>query len=150
MTVRTIIFGSIFSCILMLLAPNISAIEIRSTIDNINGYYENELINAIKERIEQLKVQNPDPKILLNDEDPDGPFEGGLDDRYDWMNLYFGIIYGLLLAIFIKQQALKEAFTTGNIFKIIYWIIKYGLYTLNTLIRFGEAFDIINPDGDGY
>ena len=150
MKIRTIIFGSIFACILMLLTPNISAIEFRTITDNINGYNENELINAIKERIEQLKVQNPDPKIILNGDDPDGPFEGGLDDPYDWMNLYFGIIYGLILAIFIKNQALKEAFITGNIFTIIIWIIKYGLYTLNTLIRFGDAFDIINPDDDGY
>lgn len=147
---RDIIFGSIFAGILMLLAPNISAIEFKTVKENKTDYNEYELIDAIKERSEQLKIQNPNPKFILNDEDPDGPFEGGLDDPYDWMNLYFGIIYGLLLAICIKNQALKEEFQTGNIFKTINWIIKYGLYTLNTLIGFGEAFDIINPDDDGY
>jgi hypothetical protein len=150
MKVRTIIFGCIIACILILLAPNISAIELRTTKDNINGYNENGLLNAIKERIEKLKAQNPKAKLTLNYEDPDGPFEGGLDDPYDWMNLYFGIIYGSLLAILVKQQAFKEAFATGNIFKITSCIIKYGLYTVNTLIGFGEAFDIINPDDDGY
>ena len=147
---RGIIIGSIFVCILMLLVPSISAIEFKTFIDNKTDYNENELINALKERIEQLKVQNPDPKLTLNGDDPDGPFEGGLDDPQDWLDLYFGIVYGFMLALFIKHHALKEAFATGNIYTIIIWIIDYGLYTYYSLTHLGDAFDIIDPDEDGY
>lgn len=147
---KCIIFGSIFACILILLVPIISAIEFRTVKDNITDYNENELINALKERIEKMKVQNPNPKLTLNGDDPDGPFEGGLDDPQDWLDLYFGIVYGVMLALFIKHHALKGAFSTGNIFTIVIWIIDYGLYTYNTLTDFGDAFDIIDPDEDGY
>jgi hypothetical protein len=150
MKIRTIIFGSIFACVLMLLAPSVSAIELKTISDNMTDYNENELITTIKDRIEQLKVQNPDPKFTLNGDDPDGPFEGGLDDPRDWLDLYFGIIYGYMLALFIKHHALKEAFATGNIYTIIIWIIDYELYTYYTLIYLGDAFDIIDPDEDGY
>ncbi len=48
----SIIFSSIFACILMPLTSGVSAIEFRTITDNINDYDENKLINAIKERIE--------------------------------------------------------------------------------------------------
>ena len=147
---RSIVFGSIFACILMLLASNISAIEFKTVKENVTDYNEYRLIDTLKERIEQLEIQNPNLKLTLSDDDPDGPFEGGLDDPQDWLDLYLGIIYGFMLAVFIKHQALKGAFATRNIFTITTWIIDYGLYTYVTLTDFGDAFDIIDPDGDGY
>jgi hypothetical protein len=150
MKIRTIIFGSIFACLLIILVPNISAIEFIIITKNTVDYNENELIAAIKEKIEQLKAQKTNLQISLIKDDPDGPFEGGLDDTYDWVDLYFGIIYGYILLLFIKNKSLKNAFSTGNIFTIIIWLIDYGLYSIDTLRRFGDAFDIIDPDENGY
>jgi hypothetical protein len=150
MKIRTIIFGSIFACLLIILVPNISAIEFIIITENTVDYNENELIAAIKEKIEQLKAQKTNLQISLIKDDPDGPFEGGLDDTYDWVDLYFGIIYGYILLLFIKNKSLKNAFSTGNIFTIIIWLIDYGLYSIDTLRRFGDAFDIIDPDENGY
>ena len=90
---KTIVFGSCLAVFLMLLVSNISAIESGSIKENITDFNEKELIDAIKERIEQLKVQNPDPKITFKN-DSDGPFEGGLDDPFDWLDLFFGITIG--------------------------------------------------------
>ncbi|MCJ7572446.1 MAG: hypothetical protein MUO82_11350 [Candidatus Thermoplasmatota archaeon] len=138
---RTIIFGSIIACFLMLLVPNISAIEFRSIKDNATDYNEKELIDAIKERIEQLKVQNPDPKMT---------FKGGLDDIYDWVDLFFGLTFGHELVKMFKSQWLRQAFATGNILFIALTIILYGLYTHSTITKLGDAFDIIDPDNNGY
>ena len=150
MKIRTIIFGSIFACLLILLVPNISAIEYITITENTRDYNENELIDAIKEKIEQLKAQKTNLQMALLKDDPDGPFEGGLDDTYDWVDLYFGIIYGYILLLFIKNKSLRIAFQIGNIPTIIIWIIDYGLYTYSTLTNFGDAFDIIDPDENGY
>lgn len=150
MKIRTIIFGSIFTCLLILLVPNISAIEFITITENTTDYNENELIDAIKEKIEQLKAQKTNLQISLIKDDPDGPFEGGLDDTYDWVDLYYGILYGYILLLFIKNKSLKNAFATGNLYTIIIWIIDYGLYTYGTLTNFGDAFDIIDPDKNGY
>ena len=150
MKIRTIIFGSIFVCILMILPPNIYAIELRTITDDITVYNENELFNAIKERIEKLKTQKLNPKMFLAQNDSDGPFEGGLDDLYDWLDLYSGIFYGYIVLLFIKNQALKVVFALRNMLVTSIWLVDYGLFTYYTLINFGDAFDIIDPDEDGY
>ena len=146
---KTIVFGSIIVCFLMLLVPNISAIESGNITENLTDYNEKELIDAIKERIEELKVQNPNPKITFKN-DSDGPFEGGLDDPFDWLDLFFGITIGYSLVKMFKNQWLRKAFATGDPYTIILCIIDYGLYTWSTLYYFGDAFDIIDPDEDGY
>ena len=150
MKIRTILFGSIFTCILMLLVPNLSAIEFKTVSDNITDYNEDELINVIKERIEELKLQNPDLKISFDLDDPDGPFEGGLDDFYDWKDLFIGIMYSIGLIKMLKSHFLIQALVSGNIYSIVGWIFNYGSYTTFTLINFGDAFDIIDPDENGY
>ena len=134
----------------MLLVTNISAIEYKTFTENVTDYNENELINAIKDRIELLKIQNPNPKLTLNGDDPDGPFKGGLDDFYDWNDCFFGIMCAFILSVLLKNHVLMEAISSGKIYAIITNIIKYGLYTWATLISFGDAFDIIDPDEDGY
>ena len=146
---KTIVFGSIIVCFLMLLVPNISAIESGNITENITDYNEKELIDAIKERIEELKVQNPNPKITFKN-DSDGPFEGGLDDPFDWLDLFFGITIGYSLVKMFKNHLLIKAFLTSNIYIIVTQMISYGLYTWSTLYYLGDTFDIIDPDNDGY
>ena len=150
MNVKIIIFGSIFACFLMLLAPSVSAIEFGSMTENVTDYNETELIDAIKERIEELKILNPDPKFTLNNDDADGLFKGGLDDRYDWMDLIRGIYFGFVLASMLKNHTLRQTIAAGNIYDIVTCIINYEIITWNTLIAFGDAFDIIDSDEDGY
>ncbi len=146
---KTIVFGSIIVCFLMLLVPNISAIESGNITENLTDFNEKELIDAIKKRIEELKVQNPNPKITFKN-DSDGPFEGGLDDPFDWLDLFFGITMGFSLVKMFKNHLLIKAFLTGNIYIIVTQMISYGLYTWSTLYYLGDAFDIIDPDNDGY
>jgi len=146
---KTIIFGSIFACFLMLLIPTISSIESGSIKENATDYNKEELIDAIKERIEQLNATNPDPKITLKD-DPDGPTEGGLDDRRDWGDLFRGILSGFTLAKWFKNHQFINILATHNIYVIVSYIIQYESVAWRTLTNLGDAFDIIDPDGDGY
>jgi hypothetical protein len=146
----TILFGSIFSILLLVLIPNINAVEYLTTIENTQDFNENELKEAIINRINKLEEENTNHKIRLVTEDPDGPFEGGLDDPYDWVYLFTGTISIFFLGFFIKNQFIKNALLSGDIRGFIQWTINYGLYTYNTLIGFGEAFDIIEHYEDGY
>jgi len=108
------------------------------------------MIHTIRKIISVSTIIDPKIKLDVIKDDPDGPFEGGLDDTYDWVDLYYGILYGYILLLFIKNKSLKNAFATGNIYTIIIWILDYGLYTYGTLTNFGDAFDIIDPDKNGY
>jgi len=146
---KIIVFGSIIACFLMLLVPNISAIEFRSIKENTTDYNENELIDALKVRIEQLKAQNPDPKMTLKG-DPDGPFKGGLDDPKDWADLFSGIMSGFFIGLIFKNHLLMKAIASGDIYDIVTCILDYEIFTWALLTTLGDAFDIIDPDGDGY
>jgi hypothetical protein len=147
---KNIVLGSILACFLMLMIPNISAVEYNTFINSEPDYDEDELIQAIIDRIEQLQEINPYPKPCWTSDDPDGPFEGGLDDMYDWRDLFVGLIYGIILGLAIKDNEFRDLLESRNIIGMVLWIFDYGLFTLNSAIRFGDAFDIIDPDEDGY
>jgi len=142
----------LFTVFLMLMIPNISAIEYK-TVES-KQYLSNpkidedELKNAIIERIEQLQEQNNDLNIIgLNWTDPDGPLEGGLDDIADFISLVCGIMSAGMLLSAIKHGALRNS---PNMLIFVWGIINYGLCTYSTLFGFGEAFDVYEvPPGDG-
>jgi len=142
----------LFTVFLMLMIPNISAIECKTIINKQNYSNplidEDELKNAIIERIEQLQEQNNDLNIIgLNWTDPDGPFEGGLDDMADFICLVCGIISAGMFLSAIKHGALRNS---QNMLIFVLWIINYGLCTYVILGGFGEAFDVYEvPPGDG-
>jgi len=109
---------------------------------------EDELKDAILERVEQLQEQKKDIYILgLNWTDPDGPFEGGLDDLSDIGDLLLGIYSSGLVLYMIIYGGIRNAPT---IYELVGWIILYGVNIRYTLVLFGEAFDVYEiPPGDG-
>lgn len=145
-----ILFGSIFACFLMLMIPNISAIECNTISNNGPDYDIDKLIEAIAQRIEELQKTNPNPKICWTTEDPDGPFEGGLDDITDWKDLFTGLFYAIILGLAIKDHEFKDLLENKNIFGMVIWIFDYGLFTVYSAFAFGDAFDLLDPDEDGY
>ena len=144
----------IFVCMFLLISSfsaTITAIEstaiIKKEIYSSPIPDEDTLKNAIIERIELMQSQNYNIKFIgLNWTDPDGPFEGGLDDMADIISLIIGVLTAGFLMLFIKNGVLKSS---QNLFLFVLWIINYSLYTYETLIAFGEAFDIIDNNNDG-
>ena len=148
---RTIIV-CLFACFLMLMIPTINAMEY-TTIENNTPtiepeFNEDELKEAILERIEQLKQQEKDNTITgLNWTDPDGPLEGGLDDYSDFISLLGGLITTSGLFYIISQGYFKNP---EKLLGYIGNLIVYGEYTFFSLTYFGEAFDIYDaPPSDG-
>ena len=79
--------------------------------------------------------------------DPDGPLEGGLDDPFDWIYLGMTGVYGIIAVTFLRQNPLQ------NIEYLRQYIGLLGLgmaFTGDVIICLGEAFDIIDYDGDNY
>ena len=144
----------IFVCMFLLISSfsaTITAIEstaiIKKEIYSNPIPDEDTLKNAIIERIDLMQEQDYNIKFVgLNWTDPDGPFEGGLDDIADIISLMVGVISAGYLLLFIKNGVLKSS---QNLFIFVLWIINCSLYTYNTLIAFGEAFDIIDNNNDG-
>ena len=131
---------------LIIMIPNVTAMEGEIYL-NICDFDEDELKNSILDRIEELQEKQVDFNILKpNWTDPDGPLEGGLDDMADFVSLFIGFITTGCLMFFIKQGYFRNA---ENLLLSVLWIINYGLYTYETLIAFGEAFDIIENNEDG-
>ncbi len=131
---------------LIVMIPNVSAIEGEKYL-YICDFDEDELKNSILDRIEELQEKQVDFNILkLNWTDPDGPLEGGLDDMADYVSLMVGIISASCLLLFLKQGMLRNSL---NLLNFALGVINYGLYTYETLIAFGEAFDIIENNDDG-
>jgi len=131
---------------LIVMIPNHSAIAGEKYL-NIYYFDEDELKNSIIVRIEELQGKQIDFNILKpNWTDPDGPLEGGLDDMADYVSLMIGIISASCLLLFLKQGMLRNSL---NLLNFALGVINYGLYTYETLIAFGEAFDIIENNNDG-
>jgi hypothetical protein len=131
---------------LIVMIPNHSAI-VGEKYFNMLDFNEDELKNSIIDRIEKLQDKQIDFNILKpNWTDPDGPLEGGLDDMADYVSLMLGIISASCLMLFIKQGMIRNSL---NLLNFVLGIINYGLYTYETLIAFGEAFDVIENNDDG-
>jgi len=94
------LFGSLLAVFLMLMIPSVSAVNYQTimrsnTLQPVSrtddGSEDTEtLINAIQQRLNELEEQNVTfmdivPSGLFNDSD--GPYKGGLDDIYDWIDL---------------------------------------------------------------
>ena len=131
---------------LIIMIPNVTAMEGEIYL-NICDFDEDELKNSILDRIEELQEKQVDFNILKpNWTDPDWPLEGGLDDMADYVSLMVGIISASCLLLFLKQGMLRNSL---NLLNFALGVINYGLYTYETLIAFGEAFDIIENNDDG-
>lgn len=150
---KKIVFGSLLAVFLMLMIPNISAIEYRTTNEETTPTYEpyideEELKDAILERIEQLKEQQKHIAInSLNLTDPDGPLEGGLDDLMDYYFLFLGLLFLSYLLLFFKQGRMRNS---ESVLEFISQFVVYGQFTFRTLTSLGEAFDVYDmPPSDG-
>jgi hypothetical protein len=152
---KIILFGSLLACFLMLMVPVGSAINGNAVVSR-NIYFQidgpdfdaEELKETILQRIEELKGQDISlNNVWFNWTDPDGPFEGGLDDLTDFIDLISGVFLAGYLLLLIKKGYLRNS---QSLLEFVEWIIVYAQYSILTLVSFGEAFDIIEwPPADG-
>ncbi len=144
---KPILIVSVLACVIMLLLPSITAVEYSMMKKEVPPYtpeYEkDELKNAILQRIEDLKQQQKDIHILgMSWEDPDGAFEGGLDDYTDIISLGYGLYWsGLFLTGFMNGY-LKNAVDFLDFIETL--VLFYGNLSLLTFIYLGEAFDVVD------
>ena len=154
---RKILFGSILVVFLMLLVPTIPAVEYNSSVES----NEDILQETILKRIEELKEKDISLKGFFKT-DPDGPFEGGLDDIRDWWKLIYAISETILLSdiIVLLPSVIPQYIdwlTSGDfgsillgILYITLMILDFTLVPISVLEAYGDAFDIIDPNEDGY
>jgi hypothetical protein len=157
---RSILIGSIFVCFLMLMTTTIGAVEFQTILNNGPDIDDEELKTAILQRIEELKISNPKPCWTFDD--PDGPFEGGLDDWYDWKDLIYSCVQTILLTKLVLDlpeiiPLYLELITSddvGSIIAGVYFIVliifDLTVVPIHVLQSYGDAFDIIDPDENGY
>ena len=158
---------------LIVVVPNVSAIEYNSANEIIE--YRNkwstdinieELRDAILDRIKELDIEGKSNfQYLLSNglfDDPDGPFEGGLDDINDWIDLFYALFQTMELSIIIISlpelipQFIEwlnsgefESILLGIVF-VTLGIIDFSFGPISILQAYGDAFDVIDPDEDGY
>jgi hypothetical protein len=93
------------------------------------------------------------PKVAPTpNDDPDGPYAGGLDDPTDWINLlsFVGNLllipgYVLVLLDIISERQGPQALPSFIWYLLlIYWGLRYGAFD-----GFTDAFDLRDPDEDG-
>ena len=133
---KIIVFGSLITIFLMLMIPNISAIQCKT----INEYNTEELKNNIIERIQQLKNQQKEITIIgFNFTNPDGPLEGGLDDFSDFAFLLYGI---WVSPNFIK--IISRLFEIQNLYDFMLWLFSSSMASVYTILSFAEAFDVLD------
>jgi hypothetical protein len=142
-----IILGSLLAISILLVAPTLSAIGFKLKQKGSLDYNKEEIKEAILERIYFLQEQKIEPTIQgLSWEDPDGPLEGGLDDYSDYINLLMGFTSIKLILFCIKDGIIRNAET---LYQMIISILEYGINTFDTLVAFGEAFDVYEmPPGN--
>lgn len=139
---KTILIGSIVACFLMLMIPTITAVEYITYKKIGPEINEEELKNAILERIQEMREQEKQITITdINWDDPDGAFEGGLDDYTDFMALFFGIFYSGYFLYGIKIGILRNS---ENLLDFIDGLVYYGACSIEILAYFGEAFDVFD------
>jgi hypothetical protein len=147
---KTILVFIVGSTILMLMSPLVSSIGYITIEKNSTGFDKEILIEEISKRIDLIYLQKINLKNPLLNVDPDGPFEGGLDDSSDWYDLLFGSLYGLLLFQYIKNKMLKDAFESGNVYYSIKMLLNYLQMSTECLFSLIDAFDIADSDNNGY
>lgn len=138
------------STILMLMSPLVSSIGYNTIEKNITDFDKEILIEEISKRINMINTQKINPNNSFFDGDPDGPLEGGLDDSSDWYDLAYGSLYGLLLFQYIKNKMLRDAFESGNTYYAIKMLLSYLEMSTMCLFSLLDAFDIADPDNNGY
>ena len=170
---KKIVFGSLLAVFLMLMIPSVSAVNYQTimrsnTLQPVSrtddGNEDTEaLINAIQQRLNELEEQNVTfmdivPSGLFNDSD--GPYKGGLDDIYDWIDLAV-TVYSVYILLKTAEESppveiledFFDAIKELDIFRIVDDIILLNGYisiSIGILQTLGDAFDVIDPDEDGY
>jgi hypothetical protein len=107
-----------------------------------------QLLQNIQIRIKELIDNNVTITSLFSSnsqDDSDGPYIGGLDDKSDFSALFWGIL-GLLVFL---PLSLKLVFNPQNILQFIGGILGSFAGSYNALMNFGEAFDLIEYVEDG-
>jgi hypothetical protein len=143
---KILLFGSLLAVFLMLMIPNVSAIQYitleHETTQLVRNMSEDEIKNAILRRMQHLKKSFT---FNINMTDPDGPLKGGLDDLTDYINLILG-----LGGSFSLLHSIIELIFSQNLYDKIRLMISSGILSIGTLEWLGEAFDIIEmPTEDG-
>jgi hypothetical protein len=152
--------------------PNVSSVEYNlferynENDIQIKNFNINYLSDSILNRIKELKSN--DEKQFSNFffnglfNDPDGPFEGGLDDIRDWAVFIYACIQtfflsGLIIILPSLIPLYVQWLSYGDIGSVIIGLFMLTLNVLNFIILpssiielFGDAFDIIDPNNDGY
>ncbi len=78
--------------------------------------------------------------------DPDGPWEGGLDDPTDFFHLGEGIFCLGTLGKGIVNTDIQDF---DNIVVLIGWLCSFGFFSITAIFDFAEAFDIWEITRDG-
>ncbi len=109
------------------------------------------LKNEIKEKINSLPAQNLSFYRIVSrslntksNEDPDGPYVGGLDDPTDYTNLFWGLL-GFVWISF----GLNTLLNAENLKQIIGGLLGTITPSFNLIMQLGEAFDVIEYIEDG-
>jgi len=170
---KKILFGSLLAVFMMLMVPSVSAVNYQTsmrsnTLQPVSWTDDgNEdadaLVNAIQQRLNELEEQNVTfmnivPSGIFNDSD--GPYKGGLDDIYDWIDLAT-VVYSVYILLKTAEESppveiledFFDAIKELDIFRIVNDIILLNGYisiSIGILQTLGDAFDVIDPDGDGY
>jgi len=170
---KKIVFGSLLACFLMLMIPSVSAVNYQTSMRSNtlqpvswtdDGNEDTDaLINAIQQRLNELEEQNVTfmnifPSGIFNDSD--GPYKGGLDDIYDWIDLAV-TVYSVYILLKTAEESppveilndFFDAIKELDIFRIVDDIILLNVYismSISILQTLGDAFDVIDPDEDGY
>jgi hypothetical protein len=73
--------------------------------------------------------------------DPDGPYDGGLDDITDWENLIRGIAMLLLFTANTMGTDFITDGPSGNLGEIVKYIFWGSILLVSAAMYLGEAFD---------
>jgi len=93
-----------------------------------------------------LTIAEPEIAPVDGPDDPDGPYEGGLDDPTDWWNLGNGVI---LLGYMGIEVVTTDIIDMNSMVELIKWVLLFfGLLGLPTIGYFTEAFDIWDLNRD--
>ena len=92
------------------------------------------------------------PAVPLPDDDPDGPWEGGLDDSMDWAYLSMGCLITGVMGI-DSFTALGLSNYIEDEWDLVTWMLITGISLSVDFVLawmcFAEAFDIREIDNDG-
>ncbi|MCJ7572510.1 MAG: hypothetical protein MUO82_11670 [Candidatus Thermoplasmatota archaeon] len=148
----------VVSVVFLLVFTSISSAyksEIQKNYIVIDNDAEDIDLELIKTKIQEKIDEITDTKIPFIDlikasylynsqDDPDGPYAGGLDDPTDFRALFWGLL-GIVFVYFPLSLLLNYT----NSLQLIGGILGTITASYNMIMNFGEAFDIIEYTEDG-